>query len=156
MLQKESQHFSRGVGAVRIGVSAVRATAEPGMAAPVHEPLLNDHRAGLVPSHRAGMPTNCGMLSPLARPMDCQPIKAEVSKLRHAELRALPSGPAFQSFDGCDCSDRVSASRSAEAIVSGSMTSAVRPMTLFSIARLMAATSLGDSDGTGSRPDKAR
>ena len=34
---------------MRIRISAVRAAAGPGMAASVDEPLLNDHRAGLVP-----------------------------------------------------------------------------------------------------------
>ena len=46
---------------MRIGEGAVWATARPGVAAPVNEPLLNDHSAGLVPGHRAGVPTNGGM-----------------------------------------------------------------------------------------------
>ena len=46
---------------MRIGVSAVWAAAGPGMAASVDEPLLNDHRAGLVPGHRAGMRTDRGV-----------------------------------------------------------------------------------------------
>src|SRR5262245_47787019 len=61
LFKEESQHFSGGVGAVRIGVSAVWAAAGPGMTAPVHEPLLNDYRASLVPAHSPGMPTNCSM-----------------------------------------------------------------------------------------------
>ena len=59
--KEESQNFSGGVWAVRIGVSAVCAAAGPGMATPVDEPLLNDHRAGLVTLDRAGMRTYRGV-----------------------------------------------------------------------------------------------
>ena len=59
---------------MRIGVSAVWAAAGPGMATPVDEPLLNDHRAGLVTRHRAGMSTYRGVpcfrtLDALTRPL---------------------------------------------------------------------------------------
>ena len=57
VLQKEPQHFAGGVGAVRIGISTIWAAAGPGMAASVDEPLLNDHRADLVPGHRPGVRT---------------------------------------------------------------------------------------------------
>jgi len=57
---------------MRIRISAVRAAPGPGMAASVDEPLLNDHRAGLVPGHRAGVRTDpvpgFGVLYALARP----------------------------------------------------------------------------------------
>jgi hypothetical protein len=46
---------------MRIRISAVRTAAGPGMAASVDEPLLNDHRAGLVTGHRAGVRTERGV-----------------------------------------------------------------------------------------------
>lgn len=46
---------------MRIRISAVRTAAGPGMAASVDEPLLNDHRAGLVTGHRAGVRTDRGV-----------------------------------------------------------------------------------------------
>src|SRR5262245_13021477 len=55
--KEESQHFSRGVWALRIRISAVWAAAGPGMAASVNEPLLNHHRTGFIPGHRAGVRT---------------------------------------------------------------------------------------------------
>src|SRR4029079_2292184 len=46
---------------MRIRISAVRTAAGPGMAASVDEPLLNDHRAGLVTGHRAGVRMDRGV-----------------------------------------------------------------------------------------------
>ena len=48
---------------MRIGVSPIPAAAGPGVATPMDEPLLDDNRPGLVPSHRAGMSTIRGMPS---------------------------------------------------------------------------------------------
>jgi len=42
---------------MRIRISAIRAAAGPRMAASVDEPMLNDHRAGVVPGHGAGVRT---------------------------------------------------------------------------------------------------
>jgi len=48
MLEKESQHFARGVGSARIGVGPGGAAARPGMAGPVDDPLFEHRLAGRV------------------------------------------------------------------------------------------------------------
>src|SRR5262245_59320012 len=63
LLQEESQHFTRGIGALRIGVSAVPAAAGPGMPTAMDEPLLHHNLPGRVPSHRAGMSASRGVTS---------------------------------------------------------------------------------------------
>jgi len=56
---------------VWISVSPVWAATGPGVATSVNEPLLNDHRAGPVPDHRAGMRTDCVL--PGFRALDALP-----------------------------------------------------------------------------------
>ena len=75
---------------MRIGVSAVWAAAGPGMATPVDEPLLNDHRAGLVTRHRTGMSTYRGV--PCFRTLDAltRPVRLGGGELVRSTTQKTP------------------------------------------------------------------
>jgi hypothetical protein len=55
LFKKESQHFARGIGTVRVRVSAICAAAGPGMTASVDEPLLDHRCPGLVSRYRVSI-----------------------------------------------------------------------------------------------------
>src|SRR5471032_1383858 len=55
MLEEETQHLPRGVGASRIGERAGGAAARPGMTAAVNDPLLEDLPPARVAVERAAV-----------------------------------------------------------------------------------------------------